>query len=981
MNRLKTMKNNRGLAAAVGLLLTVLPACLSPEGNSPVVSSDISYKIVTINERVSADFCPEVDDPLMVNPADRKIHLYAAGGETVAFQMVIPPAAGSLSLRIDPMSLVGTDQSTEKVDHSIIERARWRVYQLLSIPAAEPDAFDVRSDSIQTRADRRVVDPMMELPWNASGAIEIPRSDGKCTLLWLEVEIPTGTPRADYLGRVLLTDFKKTFARELTLHTWGFDLPDSGVDLVGLVNVPAIWRTHQLGALRDAESLILPPESERTRLLAQEVGRYCRLLDENGIEPWLSRVYPKIDGAAPDQIAVEWSGYHRLVQAVVQNTSRERKYWPLPVDLSYPPTQVLGPYNSPLYRQALTKVLREFNEKYVKPGLLGKPIAVAFWPETFEQAVTAYPDAVALMKECRRSEEPLTILSPFVPSDLRPFGWTGFTPFEEAAKLADGFCPRERWLDPACISKWQEEGKLVWWRPTASAGSIPASRIGYPGYLARAMAWSAWKYGATGIVLGEVNDWPVTSETEVGDKKMSDRSSDVLIYPGSWFGQEEPLGSVRLKLMRSGLQDIAYLRALEKAGKADSANWLAKHLVRFAHADACDGSLWTIRNDGLCDSDLAWMLPRLIAGFELSAVDVKAATTQRAESDKADLLRKLFISQFRQFSEGLALESEGVRAKYVLDLATGNKKIEWTFNMAARNFTDLPGDGRLAFANLPDSLQASRDQVELTGLDWAWPIRTTLSLETPAAAIGMFGVNYQPVTLKLSDNSDYSVNCRYCALVAGRPSGGIRIDGDLGDWPENAAALAGDFQRIWPDGINGQRLGNVSRAARLPTTVRIATDERNLYLAFTCYQPLQSLIARSSNTVETSAALPWGEDLVAVVLDPENTSSLNPIDAYQVIVKANGNVLTFRGSVEAHALRASDAWPNHVRAAVKNFEDRWQVELAIPLADLNASDKLDRWWGVDFARFAAEADEFSTWSGTKNQYAKPISMGNVFLPR
>lgn len=41
----------------------------------------------------------------------------------------------------------------------------------------------------------------------------------------------------------------------------------------------------------------------------------------------------------------------------------------------------------------------------------------------------------------------------------------------------------------------------------------------------------------------------------------------MIFYPGSKFGYDGPIPSVRLKTMRRGLQDFEYLRLAEKSGK------------------------------------------------------------------------------------------------------------------------------------------------------------------------------------------------------------------------------------------------------------------------------------------------------------------------------------------------------------------------------------------------------------------------------
>ncbi len=245
----------------------------------------------------------------------------------------------------------------------------------------------------------------------------------------------------------------------------------------------------------------------------------------------------------------------------------------------------------------------------------------------------------------------------------------------------------------------------------------------------------------------------------------------------------------------------------------------------------------------------------------------------------------------------------------------------------------------------------------------------------------MFGVNYQPIVFKRKDRTETILNVRYCALVAGRTVRQIRVDGIFNDWPENSSAVAGNFKKIHSDGLNADRMKDESRDVQYSTTVQIGYDDRNMYLAFTCTQPRESIHMQSSNTLTSSEGLPWGEDLIAVVINPKNTASQNPLDAYQIIIKPNGNILTFRGTLTTKQLHAADSWTNNICSAVRIFDDRWQAEIAIPLTDLSVTETLGCWWGLDFARYTSSVNEFSTWSGTAHGYSRPISLGNVFFAR
>ncbi len=954
----------------IGLACLVLPSCLSPnpQNNPP---AEPVFKAALLQDRIFPDTVIALENPLLVDPADRMIHLFAAGDEKICFQIIIPPGnPGPLTLEIEPLKLTPPGSASTI---NAIDPGRWRLFQVLSAPVNHYDAVSARLERPEDLKPRRMPDPFIEIQSDKPGQFPVLKNADENTLLLLELSVPAKIKSGEFSGQVRLKSPAKSSSRSIVLRTWGFDLPEPKIDIFGIVNGAKIWTEHEIGSLRDRDRLIFPPDESRVKTFAEILGRYCKVLDENGVEPWVANVYPRITGSETGNMEVEWGRYRAMVDAVLKNSSRHRKFWPVPVDLSYPSSQLFGPYSSVQYQKALKQYLIQCNEKILKNGLAGLPLAALGWPEDYRQAQEVYDSYLSLAREIYRTEIPITIVNPFIPADLRPLGWREFKPFNKIKQVTQAVCPVEKWLDPSMIAKLQSQGTRVWFRPNSSGDGIPALNVTYPPYLAQALPWAARRYDTQGVVLENINPW------QTGENDL-ENSKNRLIYPGKWFGRELPAGSIRLKMIKAGLQDISYLRALERAGKKDLADWLVRHLVRFAHTDACDGSLWVTRNDGLCDSDQAWAIARLIAGFELMNKS-QIPTTEPFEANQLLIRQKILLARFRELTEGVSFEIDGVRAKNVLDITTGNEKVEWTFHSVVRNFSDTEGGAALQFLKMYPPLTAARDKVKISSLPWAWPVREELKLESSAVALGVYGVNLQPLSLKLKDNTEIFLNARYCALAAGKLDKAIQVDGSFDDWPDNPAAVAGNFQRIWPDGINDRRLAAISRNALWNTTVGIGYTSQHLYFAFTCRQPKDTLVTRQSNTLTSSAGLPWDEDLIEIMINPGNTDSFNPLDVFHLIVKANGNCLGLRGTVDAAGEGAAPVWPNTVQSAVKIYDDRWQAEVAIPLADLGGPEKMNRWWGIDFARFAAAISEMSSWSGAKNQYCKPLSLGNVFFAR
>jgi hypothetical protein len=87
--------------------------------------------------------------------------------------------------------------------------------------------------------------------------------------------------------------------------------------------------------------------------------------------------------------------------------------------------------------------------------------------------------------------------------------------------------------------------------------------------------WLGYKYPADGICFWNATDWgdwdtdapPGDPYTNAGGRY---KGFSMVFYPGSKFGYDGPIPSLRLKAMRRGLQDYEYLRLLEKKGQHNS---------------------------------------------------------------------------------------------------------------------------------------------------------------------------------------------------------------------------------------------------------------------------------------------------------------------------------------------------------------------------------------------------------------------------
>lgn len=186
-------------------------------------------------------------------------------------------------------------------------------------------------------------------------------------------------------------------------------------------------------------------------------------------------------------------------------------------------------------------------------------------------------------------------------------------------------------------------------------------------------------------------------------------------------------------------------------------------------------------------------------------------------------------------------------------------------------------------------------------------------------------------------------------LVSGRAPQPPVIDALPDDpcWAE--AMIATDFSVLASGG---------EQRAFYQTTARAAWDDRALYLHIICLEPEPDAI--TAEVTERDGPV-WLEDAVEVFLQPDPAQD----DHFQFVVNAIGTV---------YDARSGDASFNaQVEAAAQVGEQAWQVELAIPWADLGvAAPQEGQEWGFNVGRERrpGEPKEWSTWAPLQKDLKK-----------
>lgn len=160
-----------------------------------------------------------------------------------------------------------------------------------------------------------------------------------------------------------------------------------------------------------------------------------------------------------------------------------------------------------------------------------------------------------------------------------------------------------------------------------------------------------------------------------------------------------------------------------------------------------------------------------------------------------------------------------------------------------------------------------------------------------------------------------------------------------------------------------------------PTWVFCGYDRRNVYLKFLCYEPRMANVCARYDRHDDERM--WDDDCIELFFCPD----VNDLKrGYQFIVNVAGATWDAR-KLPTNAVAADASWESGAKTTVRREENRWTVEIAVPLASLGVDD-------VNFAgdmlvnfyrtRNADKAGELFAWSPNDvPQHFNPAKFGRL----
>lgn len=176
----------------------------------------------------------------------------------------------------------------------------------------------------------------------------------------------------------------------------------------------------------------------------------------------------------------------------------------------------------------------------------------------------------------------------------------------------------------------------------------------------------------------------------------------------------------------------------------------------------------------------------------------------------------------------------------------------------------------------------------------------------------------------------------------------IRIDGILDEAAWSDAAVATNFFMVQPMDTS---------YAKVRTDVRMSYDKDNLYLIAVCYHEPGPYFVES---LRRDFAFGKNDNFL-LFMDPFDDKT-NGFSFGSNAAGAQWDGIMYDGS------KVDLSWDNKWVSAVKNYEDRWIFEAAIPFKSIRYKQGITK-WGINFSRMDLKSSEKSSWAPVPRQFA------------
>jgi hypothetical protein len=498
-----------------------------------------------------------------------ELHLVAARNEFVSFQVGLHGGrAGLTGVSASLPALEGPGPSRIEGSHITLYQETFLDITQRSTPDSSLGRWP---DGLVPDKDETVGEQRRAFPFNVPA--------GEARALWVDVLVPMNAPPGHYKGTVLV-EAENGYQWKVRVHLTVVDtvMPSTP----SLRTAFLLWPPHVCRAYTGS------PDCS-TQTLVPLLQMFHRLALEHRIT--LASAFPRLPGQATWDLP-DWNTFEALWGPFLDGTAPSR----LP-GARMTSWQYLGP--------ATAEGLADFQEEARRHDWLSRafdyvgdepPYGITF--EALGQRGTlsrqAAPEVPKLLTSTVTDLEQynlvglidtLVVLVNYMEGTQPPYVGNQAAHYTDFVSLPN----RELWMYQSCMSQGCVANEPA---PENQPGQgWPSYMIDRPATKARALEWVSFLQGATGELYYQTVGLLSTAWTN--QFRFNGNGDGTLFYPGtpSTIGGTTavPLPSIRLKLIRLGIQDYEWLKAVSDAGDPGFARNVARRLIPAA---------WRVPDDG-----------------------------------------------------------------------------------------------------------------------------------------------------------------------------------------------------------------------------------------------------------------------------------------------------------------------------------------------------------------------------------------------
>src|ERR1051326_4223353 len=498
---------------------------------------------------------------------NRAVNISAARNEFEPFQIVLRMQASDIhGVDVDITDLSGPAGAAISKNYitPYLER-----FLDLKMPSSIDGGAGEWPDPLVPRVDRYTHERRNAFPFDLTKDRNQP--------LWFDVYVPPATPPGIYQGQVhILISGKVVISIPLRLEVWNFTLPSTS-------SLPTAFGFGGLNALRQHFGKYTNDKDlfDMTSMYEKAgVVRRITIDGSSGVQPAVS--------ASGGKVRINWEEYDKQVEPFLDGQVFTRSE-----PLYGAKTTSIAQHTLPLLKGGDEQIQywRQVAEHFKQKGWIDR-LFNYLWDEPNKHE---FNQMAVLGKLVHQADPKVYNL---VTAPLHP-DWSDFvdiwTPvincFERKPQQRD-YC--EMTVPRAGYDYEIARGKKLWWYQACSSHgcNIVGGQYfrGWPSYVIdadavrnRIMEWLTWKYGIEGELYFNTDEAYGKKDPWKDVNLFGGNGDGPLFYPGApqvIGGRSHiPIESIRLKLIREGLEDYEYLVMISKLGQSKMAHELVNGLI------------------------------------------------------------------------------------------------------------------------------------------------------------------------------------------------------------------------------------------------------------------------------------------------------------------------------------------------------------------------------------------------------------------